>query len=58
MKPTPRIGRPPKPAAEKQSETLIVKVTPAERRLLARAAKGQPLAVWMRGVLVRAAKKR
>jgi len=46
-KPKKRMGRPPKPAAEKQSEAIMVRVTPGERKQLEAEARrlGVPLAV-------------
>lgn len=54
---TKRMGRPPKPAAERQTSRLEIRMTNAELRLIERAAGGKT-STWARDVLVRAAKRR
>jgi len=46
----PKMGRPPKPAEEKQSERVNVSMTPEERRTLEREANeaGLSLAGYLR----------
>jgi hypothetical protein len=51
-----RRGRPPKPAAEKFSAALNIKMTKADRSLIEAVAEGEPTA-WARCVLLRAAKR-
>jgi hypothetical protein len=48
-----RGGRPPKPAAERQSEAVMVRLTPAERAALERAAGGEALGAFLRGIVLR-----
>lgn len=52
-----KMGRPPKPKAERKAETLTVRLTAAERRAAERAAadSGLLLTEWARVALVRAA---
>ena len=50
-------GRPPKTAADKRSEAILVSLTPAERELIKAAAGDEPLAVWARDVMLRAARR-
>lgn len=56
-KPTKKIGRPPKPAAEKQGVRLRINLTAAEAELVARAAGEGQVAEWCRTQIVRAAKR-
>lgn len=56
--PSRRRGRPPKPAAERQTESILVSLTPAERSLCEAAADGRPLATWARETLLRAARRK
>lgn len=44
------MGRPPKPASDRQSERVVLHFTPAEKKILkAAAARAQvPLATWVR----------
>lgn len=56
MQAKPKLGRPPKLPADKQSEIMQVKVTPAERKHLESVA-GESFSAWARGVLLRAAKR-
>ena len=51
-------GRPPKPANERRSVGLLIKLTEDERNLLRRAAGDEKTITWARNVLVRAAKRR
>ena len=53
----PKPGRPPIAAADKRSEQLLLKLTPAERTLIVSAAGGQPT-IWAREVVLRAAKRK
>jgi hypothetical protein len=53
---TKRMGRPPKPAEERQTERLEIRMTAEERALIERAAGGNTSS-WARGVLVRAARR-
>lgn len=55
-KKTPILGRPPKPAAEKQANRLVIKLTPAERADID-AAGGGATSTWAREVLLRAARR-
>lgn len=50
-------GRPPKPASEKRSAAINIKLTEAERAEIDRAANGEPTA-WARGVILRAARRK
>lgn len=56
MTDSPKLGRPKKPAAERRSSVLYLKLTAAERAAIDRAADGEPT-VWARSVLLRAAKR-
>jgi uncharacterized protein (DUF1778 family) len=51
-----KLGRPPKSPAHKRSEQLLLKLTPAERALIVKAADGEPT-IWAREVVLRAAKR-
>jgi len=44
-KPRAKMGRPPKPRAEKQSERIAVNVTPAEYRAIKEDAKAAGLSL-------------
>lgn len=55
MKPK-KMGRPPKPPDERQTERIEVRMTAAEMALVEGAAKGK-LATWCRETLLRAAKR-
>lgn len=48
-----QVGRPPKRAAEKQGEPVQVNLTRDELQALRVAAKGEPLAAYMRRVVLR-----
>ncbi len=50
------MGRPPKPASERQTARLEIRMTEADLELIEGAAKGNTSS-WARGVLVRAAKR-
>lgn len=52
------LGPKPKPPAEKQSEKILLSVTPAEYALLKRAAGKQPLATFIREISLRSARRR
>lgn len=54
---TNRMGRPPKPPAERQAARLEIRMTEAELTLIERAAGGKT-STWARQVLVRAARRR
>src|SRR5687768_7194374 len=54
---TKRMGRPPKPAAERQTARLELRMTDAELKLIERAG-GENVSKWARNVLVRAARRR
>ena len=47
----PKMGRPPKPKAERKAETLTIRLTPGEHRAAVQAAKrdGVALSEWARG---------
>jgi hypothetical protein len=49
----PGSGRPPKPPGEKQSEKLMVTLTPSERRKLEAAAGDEPLGTYLRRLVLR-----
>ena len=49
----PGAGRPPKPTDEKQSERILVSLTPEEKRVLEEAAGEEPLGSYLRRLLVR-----
>lgn len=48
-----RIGRPPKPRAEKQSRKAMVTFTPAEYRVLLEAAGDRPVGTFIRDTVLR-----
>jgi hypothetical protein len=52
-----RMGRPPKPAEERQTERLEIRMTAKERALIERAG-GANTSGWARRVLVKAARRR
>jgi hypothetical protein len=52
-----RMGRPPKPADERQNARLEIRMTDAELRLIEKAGGGKT-STWARDVLVRAARRR
>ena len=54
-----KAGRPALPEAERRAHRIQVPVTPGELALMQSAAEasGQPLAVWMRETLMKAAAK-
>jgi hypothetical protein len=52
-----RMGRPPKPAAERQTERLELRMTAAELKAIEKAG-GENVSAWARQVLVRAARRR
>jgi hypothetical protein len=54
---TKRMGRPPKPASERQTARLELRMTDAELRLIEKAG-GENVSKWARETLVRAAKRR
>ncbi|MBA3481705.1 MAG: hypothetical protein H0T51_07810 [Pirellulales bacterium] len=56
MPDTTKLGPPFKRAADKRSEQLLLKLTPAEREAIVAAAGGQPT-IWAREVVLRAAKR-
>jgi hypothetical protein len=51
--PRPGAGRPSKPTDERQSERVLVSLTPEEKRALAAAAGEEPLGSYVRQLLVR-----
>jgi hypothetical protein len=51
-------GRPPKPPGTKQSEPVVVKLTPGEYRALLAVAKGEPPATLSRRLILAALKRR
>jgi hypothetical protein len=51
-----RMGRPPKPASERATARLEIRMTAAELALIERAAQ-EKTSTWARDVLVRAAKR-
>jgi hypothetical protein len=53
---TKRMGRPPKPAEERQTARLEIRMTAADLKLIEGAADGNT-STWARNVLVRAAKR-
>jgi hypothetical protein len=57
--PGKKAGRPTLPEAERRAHRIQVPVTPGELALMQSAAEaaGQPLAVWMRTILMKAAAK-
>jgi hypothetical protein len=54
---TKRMGRPPKPATERQTARLEIRMTDAELKLIERAGGGKT-STWARQVLVKAARRR
>ncbi len=46
-------GRPPKPAAERHSERVLVSFTPAERAALEAAVGEEPVATYLRKLVLR-----
>ena len=54
---TKRMGRPPKPAIERQTARLEIRMTDAELKLIEKAGGGKT-STWARDVLVRAARRR
>jgi hypothetical protein len=54
---TTRMGRPPKPATERQTARLEIRMTGAELKLIEKAGGGKT-STWARQVLVKAAKRR
>ena len=54
---TKRMGRPPKPASERQTARLEIRMTDAELKLIEKAG-GENTSGWARQVLVRAARRR
>ncbi len=50
----PKMGRPPKPKAERKAETLTIRLTVIERKAAVQAAKreGVALAEWARLAVV------
>lgn len=56
--PSPRrVGRPRKDPAAKRRGSLLLKLTPAERELVDAAAGDEPVTVWAREAVLRAAKR-
>jgi hypothetical protein len=51
------MGRPPKPADERQNARLELRMTDAELRLIEKAG-GENVSKWARDTLVRAAKRK
>lgn len=58
-KPEPKLGRPKKPASEKKSRRVEIRVTAAEQAAMESAAEraALPLSEWLRDVALRAAKR-
>jgi len=54
---TTRMGRPPKPAAERHTARLEIRMTAADLRVIEKAAGGKT-STWARQVLVKAARRR
>jgi hypothetical protein len=52
-----KMGRPPKPKAERKTEFIKVLLTPAEKRALIAAAGDSDLSAWARLTLMAAAAK-
>ncbi len=50
----PKMGRPPKPKAERKAETLTIRLTVSERKAAAQAARRDeiPLSEWARLVIL------
>jgi hypothetical protein len=57
--PGKKAGRPTLPEAERRAHRIQTPVNPSELALMQSAAEaaGQPLAVWMRAILMKAAAK-
>lgn len=53
-----RIGRPPYPPAKLRTVKVLVSLTAAEAAAIKRAAGGEPVAVYLRRVGLRAAQRR
>lgn len=51
-----KMGRPPKPDAERLSEQLNFRVTPPERKLIEKAAGDTPVSEWIRRACLERAK--
>jgi len=53
------MGRPKLPAGEARGEVIMLRLRSDEKRVIMRAARmaGKPYAVWMRQVLLRAARR-
>jgi hypothetical protein len=51
------MGRPPKPAELRKSNTLRIRLTEAERALIDEASQGQDTSTWARELLVHVAKR-
>jgi hypothetical protein len=54
---TKKMGRPPKPADERQTARLELRMTDAEFKLIEKAG-GENVSKWARETLVRAAKRK
>jgi hypothetical protein len=52
-----KMGRPPKPKAERKTEFIKVLLTPAEKKAIEGAAKEVDLSAWAREILLAAAEK-
>jgi hypothetical protein len=52
-----KMGRPPKPKADRRSEFIKVLLTPAEKKALNAAANGTDISAWARTILLAAAGK-
>jgi hypothetical protein len=52
-----KMGRPPKPKAERKTEFIKVLLTPAEKKTLETAAREADLSAWARAILLAAAAK-
>jgi hypothetical protein len=52
-----KMGRPPKPKAERKTEFIKVLLTPAEKKAIEAAAKETDLSAWARIILLSAAAK-
>ncbi len=55
-----KMGRPPKTEDERQTTTLRLRLTAADDATIRQAAAsaGESLSAWMRGVLLRAARRK
>src|SRR5215468_8634449 len=53
-----RRGRPPYPASRRRTHKTLVSLTTEELALIRRAAAGAPIAVWIRNVALRTARRR